>query len=193
MARARAFRSLAVCLIALVAGGAALAFEWSPELVRSGDQRYLLEVTQGEGDDARVHHVEVALTDRGGSFDVRVTVTLMRSGLAPSAVGSALFDGSIELMSVLGAASANMVFVQFAGVAGDVAVRDAPVELAGGIGRVHFEREEVVAGLTCVVARIELMGYGEMTLAVSEGVPYPCFSAYGEGSGSVRTRILEAD
>jgi hypothetical protein len=50
-----------------------------------------------------------------------------------------------------------------------------------------------VAGLTCVVVRVEMTGYGEHTLAVAEGVPFPCFSDYGEGDGRVRTRIIEAD
>lgn len=190
---ARAFRQLLACLIALPFVGAALAFGWSPEIARPGDQRYLIEVRQGEADDATVHHVEIVLTDVGGAFDVAVSVRLLRAALAPSDVGRVLLDLGPAAMSVLSAASANLVFVGYATVQSDVAVRDEPVELAGGIGRVHYEREEQVAGLTCVVVRAELTGYGEYILALAEGVPFPCFSDYGEGGGRVTTRILEAD
>lgn len=138
-------------------------------------------------------HVEIALTDLGGSFDVAVTLPIVRTGLSPAAVGSLLFYLGAEANVALMAASPNLMYANYVGIAGDVAVRDEPVELLGGIVRVHFEREEQVAGLTCVVVRVEWTGFGEYTLAVAEGVPFPCFSDYGEGDGRVRTRILEAD
>lgn len=189
----RAFRRLVVLALVALPTAAGLAFEWSAEIVRSGDQRYLIEVVQGDGDDARTHRVEIVLVDRGGAFDVGVTVTVARAGVAPAEVGRSPFDASTELMAAMSASAANAVFASYAGIAGEVVVRDEPVALVGGIGRVHYEREEQVAGLTCVVVRVELAGYGEYLLAVAEGVPFPCFSAYGEGPNLVRTRILEAD
>lgn len=189
----RAFRRLVVLALVVLATGPGLAFEWSTEIVRPGDQRYLIEVVQGDGDGARVHRVEIVLVDRGGAFDVGVTVSVTRPGITPADVGTSPFDASMELTSALSAIAANAVFASYAGIAGEVAVRDEPVELVGGMGRVRYEREEQVAGLTCVVVRVELTGYGEHLLAVAEGVPFPCFSAYGEGPNLVRTRILEAD
>jgi hypothetical protein len=193
MARTRAFRHLVACMTMLVVAGTVLAFEWSPEIIRPGDQRYLVEVRLGDGDAATVYHVEVVLTDRGGAFDVAVTLPIVREGLAPAEVGTSLFYVSFEAGAALKAVSPDLVLAGQVRAAGDIAVRDEPVELLFGTGWVHFEREEQVAGLTCVVLRVESTGFGEYTMAVAEGVPFPCFSEYGEGSNRVSTRILEAD
>lgn len=190
MIRTRCYRHIITWVTLLLSAGTVLAFEWSPEIIRPGDQRYLVEVRQG---DAAAFHVEIVLTDLGGSFDVAVTLPIVRTGLSPAEVGSLLFYLGAEANVALMAAAPNLMYASYVGIAGDVAVRDERVELLGGIVRVHFEREEQVAGLTCVVVRVEWTGFGEYTLAVAEGVPFPCFSDYGEGDGRVRTRILEAD
>jgi hypothetical protein len=193
MIRTIGYRHMIAWLTLLLSAGTVLAFEWSPEIIRPGDQRYLVEVRKGEGDAGAVFHVEIVLTDLGGSFDAAVTLQIVRTGVAPAEVGNLPFYLGFDASFALMAASPNMIFAAQVGVAGDVTVRDEPVELMFGMGRVHYEREELVAGLTCVVVRVELTGDSEHTLAVAEGVPFPCFSDYGEGDGRVRTRILEAD
>jgi hypothetical protein len=55
----------------------------------------------------------------------------------------------------------------------------------------YMEREEVVAGHTCVVIRMELEGGDELEFAVAENLPVPCFSRYGSGSDAIEARLID--
>jgi hypothetical protein len=72
----------------------------------------------------------------------------------------------------------------------DIAVQEAPIPVMG-MGTLYMDREEVVAGQTCVVIRMELEGGDELEFAVAEGLPLPCFSRYGSGSGAIEARLVD--
>ena len=72
----------------------------------------------------------------------------------------------------------------------DIEVRADPIGVKG-IGLLYTDREQVVAGRTCVVLRAELEGGERTEFAVAEGLPLPCFSRYGSGDEAVEARLIE--
>jgi hypothetical protein len=190
-----AVRSLLV--LALAVAGSASAFRWAPFEFPAGDQRYVLEIRQGEGDAAMVGTVDLTIVDRGGVFDATTTIAFAQTGLSPEDLSSAAFGGAMANVVVLGPALAyGPAFFLLPMMLGEeeVRVRPEPIRLVG-IGSLHMEREEVVAGRTCVVVRYEPDGdpSGAMTFALADGLPFPCFSMYGSGDGRVEVRLLRAD
>lgn len=186
-----------VLLLFLAAGGSASAFRWTPFAFPDGDQHYVLEVRQGEGDGIVVGTVDLRIDDLGGRFDVTTTVTFVQSGLSADDLSAAAFGGLMANLMTLGPAlaygPASFLLPMMLGEE-DVRLRDEPIRLLGGAS-LHMDREEVVAGRTCVVARYEIEGdpSGTMTFALAEGLPFPCFSVYGSGDGRVEVRLLQAD
>jgi hypothetical protein len=178
---------LVVSLFAVV--GMGQAFSWAPFEFPPGDQGYTMEVVSGEG----VARFDLDLVDRGGAFDVTTIMTVVQSGVAPGSMSEAMFGGSGMSMFAFGPlmlfGTSYFLMPLLLGQE-DIAVRDAPIEMKG-VGRMYLEREEVVAGRTCVVLRVELEGGDGMEFAVAEGVPLPCFTRYGSGSEAVEVRLIE--
>lgn len=177
-----------LALLSLV--GAAAAFSWTPFEFPPGDQGYVLEVRTPEG----AALVDVDVTARGGLFDVSTTMTFEQVGVDPSSMADAFFGGSGLAMfgfgpMVLFGPSAFMLPMMLGNE--EIRVRKEPMRLMG-FGTVAMDREEIVAGLTCVVITLTMDGGGdEVVFAVAEGVPLPCFTRYGSGSDAFEVRLIE--
>jgi hypothetical protein len=191
-------RPVAVVLaLALLAGGSAHAFRWTPFAFPEGDQHYVLEIRHGEGDAAVAGTVDLRIADAGETFDATTTFTFAQTGLSAEDLSSVAFGGSLTGMLVMGPALAyGPAFFLLPMMLGEeeVRVRTEPIRMVG-VGALHMEREEEVAGRTCVVVRFEPDGdpSGAMTFALAEGLPFPCYSVYGSGDGRVEVRLLQAD
>jgi len=172
-----------------VALGVAQAFSWAPFEFAPGDQGYTMEVVNADG----VARFDIDLVDRGGSFDLTTSMTVTQAGVAPGSISDAMFGGSGMAMFAFGPMmlfGANYFFLPLLLGQEDIAVRADPVGVKG-IGLLFMDREEVVAGRTCVVIRMELEGGDTTEFAVAEGLPLPCFSRYGSGSDAVVARLIE--
>jgi hypothetical protein len=169
--------------------GMAQAFSWTPLEFPAGDQGYTLEITSADG----VSRVDIDIVESGGVHEVTTRMTLVQGGVDQSDLADAMFGGSGLAMFAFGPMMLfGPTFFLMPMLLGqeDIAVRDAPIEMMG-VGRMYMDREEVVAGRTCVVLRAELEGGDEMEFAVAEGVPLPCFSRYGSGSDAIEARLTE--
>lgn len=178
-----------VVLVLVVALGGAQAFQWTPLEFPPGDQGYTLEVVTEEG----VSRMDLDIVDRGGTYDVTTTMTLDQVGIAQDDLDDAMFGGSGFAMFAFGPMMLfGPTFFLLPMMLGeeDIAVSDTPIRVMG-MGTMHMEREEVVAGRTCVVIRMELEGGDELEFAVAEGLPLPCFSRYGSGSDAIEVRLIE--
>ena len=181
-------RRFLVVLLA-VALGSAQAFQWTPLEFPPGDQGYTVEIVTEEG----VSRIDIDIVDRGGSYDVTTTMTRDQVGVAQDELEDAVFGGSGMVMFGLGPMMLfGPSFFILPMVLGqeDIAVSTTPIRVMG-MGTLYMEREEVVAGQTCVVIRMELEGGDELELAVAEGLPLPCFSRYGSGSSAIEVRLID--
>lgn len=191
----RARRPLAALFAgaALTLASGALAFGWTPLEFPEGDQRYLLEVRGPDG----AMTMEIVLTDTGDAFDAATVLRIEREGLSRDALGEAAFGGGTLGMLAFGPMMLfGPSFVMLPMMLGDedIRVRSEPMRIMG-IGSLHMERTEEVAGLECVVIRFEPDNAGPdevVEFAVAEGVPFPCITRYGSGDGAVEVRLLEA-
>lgn len=186
-----------VIALALATAGSVQAFQWTPFAFPAGDQHYVLEVRQGEGADAPVGTIDLRVADRGGAFDATTTLTFEQTGLSADDLSSAAFGGSMAGLMMMGPMLAyGPAFFLLPMMLGeeDVRVRAEPLRLVG-LGSLFMEREEEVAGRACVVVRYVPDGdpSGEMTFALAENLPFPCFSVYGTGSDRIEVRLLQAD
>jgi hypothetical protein len=176
-------------LLSFALAGMAAAFSWTPFEFPPGDQGYVLEILSSEG----VARIDVDVVARGDLFDVRTTMTLEQSGISPSSVGDAFFGGSALAMfgfgpMVLFGPSAFMLPMMLGD--DEIRVRKEPMRIMG-VGTLLMDREEVVAGRSCVVITVDMDGGDEIVFAVAEGVPVPCFTRYGSGNGAIEVRLIE--
>jgi len=181
--------------IVLLWAGSAQAFRWSSFDVPPGDQRYVVEVLVGDGSDTQVATMDIRIVDAGDAFDVTSTMTTVQRGVRPSEVANAVFTGGSVSLYFLGGMAAGPAAYLVPMLLGDhdVRVRTEPIVFPG-LGSLHMLHEETVAGLTCVVMRVEIDNADDdFEFAVAEGVPFPCFSRYGVGAGRVETRLLLAE
>ena len=136
---------------------------------------------------------DVDIVERDGAYDVTTTMTLDQVGIAPDELSDAMFGGSGLAMFGFGPmVFYGPTFFLLPMLLGeeDIAVHGTPIRVMG-MGTLHMDREEVVAGRTCVVIRMELEAGDEIEFAVAEGVPLPCFSRYGTGSDAIEVRLIE--
>lgn len=178
-----------VVVLLTVALGGAQAFQWTPLEFPPGDQGYTMEIVTDEG----VSRIDIDIVDDDGSYDVTTTMTLDQVGIAQDDLDGAVFGGSGMAMFGLGPMMLfGPSFFVLPMVLGeeDIAVTDTPIRVMG-MGTMHMDREEVVAGRTCVVIRMELEGGDELEFAVAEGLPLPCFSRYGSGSDAIEVRLID--
>lgn len=190
----RTLKYLTPILAALALAGSAFAFEWTTGVFPSGDQHYTLEFRYGSGEEAQASTVDIDLVDRGGTYTVTSTVTSVQE-----IAGDELDLGVLTLGNGMGALGPSIMFgpmfmflpMMLEGQ--DIRVRDEPIVVLG-MGEMHMERTEQVAGLECVVVRFEQPDSDlTMEFALAEGLPFPCFSRYGSGDEISEFRLLEAD
>lgn len=182
------FRQLLVPILA-VALGSAHAFTWTPFEFPPGDQGYTLEVVTDEG----ASRIDIDIVESAGGYGVTTTMTLVQDGVALDDLASAMFGGSGLAMFAFGPMMLfGPSFFLLPMLLGqeDIRVTDVPIRVMG-MGTLYMEREEVVAGHTCVVIRMELEGGDSMEFAVAENLPVPCFSRYGTGSDAMEARLIE--
>ncbi len=173
----------------VIALGVAHAFQWTPLEFPPGDQGYTMEITTDEG----VSRVDIDFVERDGTYDVTTTMTFDQTGVELDDLDDAMFGGGGAAMFGFGSmmlfGPSFFILPMLLGEQ-DIAVQEAPIPVMG-MGTLYMDREEVVAGQTCVVIRMELEGGDELEFAVAEGLPLPCFSRYGSGSGAIEARLVD--
>jgi hypothetical protein len=180
-------RFVVACLV--VALGGAHAFQWTPFEFPPGDQGYTMEIVTEEGSSI----VDIEMVESGGAYEVTTTMTLVQSGVDQDELSDAMFGGSGLAMFAFGPMMLfGPSFFLLPMLLGeeDIRVQDTPIRVMG-MGTMYMDREEVVAGHTCVVIRMELEDGEELEFAVAEGLPVPCFSRYGSGSDAIEARLIE--
>ena len=148
-----------------------------------------MEIVTEEG----VSIVDVNSEEGGGSFEVTTPMTLVQSNVDQDDLGEAMFGGSGLAMFAFGPMMLfGPSFFLLPMLLGeeDISVQDTPIRVMG-MGTMYMDREEVVAGRTCVVIRMELEGGDELEFALAEDLPLPCFSRYGSGSDAVEARLID--
>jgi hypothetical protein len=180
-------------VMATTASSSALAFQWAPFEFPARDQHYVIEVRRA---DAVPVVIDVAVTATGGTFDVSTTMQVEQRGVAADDLGSAIFGSDAFGLMALGPAllyGPTFMLVPMLLANEDIAVRSDPIRILG-FGRLHMDREEIVAGRTCVVMRLVLDAdpSGGFEFAVAEDLPIPCYSVYGSGSDRVEVRVVRA-
>ncbi len=181
-------RRLVTAFLVFALGGAH-AFQWTPFEFPPGNQGYTMEIVTGEG----VSVVDIDIVDTGGSYEVTTTMTLVQSGVEQDALSDAMFGGSGMAMFGFGpmmlfGPSFFLLPMLLGGE--DISVQATPIRVMG-MGTMYMDREEIVAGQTCVVIRMELQGGDELVFAVAEGLPVPCFSRYGSGRDAIEARLID--
>jgi hypothetical protein len=181
----RSFAAIAACLVV----GSAQAFQWVPLAFPAGDQGYTVQVTSGDG----VSRIDIDIVERGGTYDVTTVMTFEQSGVAQDDLSGAIFGGGGVALFGFGPmmlfGPSFFILPMLLGQE-EIRVRDTPITVAG-FGTIYMEREEVVAGRTCVVIRMEVSGSDTLEFAVAEDLPIPCFSRYGSGSDAFEARLVE--
>jgi len=179
--------------------GSAFAFKWQPNQIPPGNHSYTLEMlSTQEGADTQPVTVRIDFVEEGGSYTVNTTYHLSQKGVRPEALGDAMFGGSMLGAFAFGPmlmyGPAYMLLPMMLGEE-DIRVRSEPM-LVMGLGKLHMDKTEQVAGHECVVLRFESSdGTSEpVEFALAEGLPFPCFSRYSNGNGSfTEVRLVSAE
>lgn len=183
-------RSFVVLVLAVVLGGAQ-AFQWTPFEFPPGDQGYTMEIVTEDG----VSQIDIDIVERDGSYEVTTTMTLTQTKVPLSGLGDSMFGGAGLAMFGFGPMMLfGPTFFLLPMMLGqeEIKVQDTPIRMMG-MGTMYMEREEVVAGHTCVVIRLEVDGDDDaLEFAVAENLPLPCFSRYGSGSDALEVRLIDA-
>lgn len=182
-------------LLAALSLGAAHAFTWEPFTFPEGDQGYTLEIVQGE--DGPATTIDIDVVDVGDAYDVTTTMTYQQAGVPKSDLDSAMFGGSTFGMFAMGPMmmfGPSFMMVPMMLGEEDIRVREEPIRVMG-FGSLHMDSEVEVAGRTCVVMRMVPDGDPEAgyEFAVAEGVPFPCYSRYGQGDDVVEIRLVRIE
>ena len=186
-------RRLALITLTLMLVGGAHAFEWEPLEFEERPQAYTIQILDGDGEVQLTMDIDIVAA--GDGFDVTTVQTVRSSGVEGGDLDQAALGGG-GLFGFGGAMLFGPAFMvlPLVLVDEDVAVRDEPIELPG-FGMVYMESTSEVAGTTCVDVRIE-MAAGEqppIELGIAEGVPFPCYSRYGEGENAVEIRLTRIE
>jgi hypothetical protein len=181
-------------LVAVLLGGVALAFEWEPLEFEPREQAYTIEILNAQGEVQLTMEIDVVAA--GDGFDVTTVQTVRRAGVAGGDLADAAFSGGLGMFGFGGAMFLGPAFMILPLVLADeeVAVRPEPIELTG-FGTVYMESTSEVAGVTCVDVRIEtaVAEQPPIELGIAEGVPFPCYSRYGEGEDAVEIRLTRIE
>jgi hypothetical protein len=181
-------------LVAVLLGGVALAFQWEPLEFEERAQAYTIEILNAQGELQLT--MEIDVVEAGDGFDVTTVQTVRSAGVAGGDLADAAFGGGLGMFGFGGAMFLGPAFMVLPLVLADeeVAVRPDPIELPG-FGMVYMESTSEVAGATCVDVRIELAAGEQLPieLGLAEGVPFPCYSRYGEGDDAVEIRLTRIE
>lgn len=192
----KTIRSL-VLVAAITVLAAAHAFQWTPFEFPSGNQAYTLEIYEGADAERPSTTLDIDVADTGGTFDVTTNMTFEQRGVEAGNLQDAIFSGGFTGMFAMGPmmmfGPASMMLPMMLGEE-DIRVRSEPIRIMG-FGRMHMEREVEIAGHACVVIRVEPDGDGAQgfEFAVAEGVPFPCYSSFGEGEDAVEIRLVRVE
>ncbi len=182
-------------LIGMLVGGSAAAFTLDMTAFPPGSHFYAFEITSDSLGEGTVMRVEYDVRQNGDAYDITTTTRITNSGLQQGEVMDALGGGGALAMFMFGPSIlfyGPAVFVLPLVLADqDVAVRQDPITVEG-FGTLHMDRSERVAGLECVVLRYEPEDDTEpMEIALAEGLPFPCYSIYGEDDDRTTMRLVE--
>jgi hypothetical protein len=181
-------------LAAVLLGGIAQAFDWEPLEFEEREQAYTIEILNAQGEVQLTMDIDVVAA--GDGFDVTTVQTVRSSGVAGGDLADAAFGGGLGMFGFGGAMFLGPAFMILPLVLADeeVAVRPDPIELAG-FGTVYMESTSEVAGATCVDVRIEPAADGQpaIEIGIAEGVPFPCYSRYGQGEDAVEIRLTRIE
>jgi len=176
--------------------GWALAFTWEPAVFPDGDQSYTFEITTEDGSSTYVSVIEFAVTQDGDGYDTVTTMTIRAEDIDHDALADQMFGGAGmggfmfgPMMTFYGPAAFLLPMML-----GDeeIRVRTEPLRVVG-MGSIYMDSTETHAGRECVVVRFEPdQGGTPMVFALAEGLPFPCFSSYGEEGGRTTVRLIEA-
>jgi hypothetical protein len=136
--------------------------------------------------------MEIDITDQGDSFDVLKTMAV-RQDVSKDEMDFMNMGGFTSGLNMMGPAmmfGPMFMCLPMMLEGQDIRVRSEPLVILG-MGEMHMERTEMVAGHECVVIRFEPAG-GDDTFefALAENVPFPCFSRYGSGYDLMEMRLI---
>ena len=183
-------------LVMLLCLGLAHAFTRDPTTFPEGDQSYTFEITTEDGSSTSVTVLVFAVTQNGDTYDTTTTMTFRAEGiehdaLADQMLGGAGIGGFIfgPMMTFYGPAAFLLPMMLGSE---EIRVRSEPMRVVG-MGSIYMDSTETYAGRECVVLRFEPDDGGEqMVFALTEGLPFPCFSSYGDEGSRTILKLIEA-
>lgn len=190
------FASVIVSVMALA--GWAGAFSWEFFEFPSGDQHYLFEIVIADDSDSSRSLIDFVVKQNGELFDATTSITFEQYGIELDELGDAVFGGSSIGLMMFGPAmlfyGPGMFLLPIMLANEDIAVRETPIVQAG-LGTIHMDRSEIVAGHECVVISFvpEDEDSAVLEFALAEALPFPCFSVYLDGDSRTTLRLLQAD
>ncbi len=190
------FMSVIVLVVALV--GWAGAFSWEFFEFPSGNQHYLFEIVIDEDGDVNRSLIDFVVNQNGDLYDATTSITFEQRGVTHDELGDAVFGGSSIGLMMFGPAmlfyGPGMFLLPIMLANEDIAVRADPI-VSEGIGTIHMDHSETIAGHECVV--ISFVPEDEdavmLEFALAEALPFPCFSVYHDGDSHTTLRLLQAD
>jgi len=190
--------SRVLVVTAVLAAGAAFAFQWNPDAFPTGNHSYSWEITTQGDQGPEVATMEVAIQQKGDTYDTTTTLSVTQTGLSHDDLSGAALGGS--MMGMLGFGPMMMfygpAFMMLPMMLGDedIHVRQEPVRVMG-MGSLIMDHTESVAGHECVIIRFEPDDSSgpAMEFALAEDLPFPCFSSYGEDADQVSIRLTKAE
>lgn len=181
-------------LVALLLVGTAFAFEWEPLEFEARDQAYTVEMRDAAGE--LLLTLDIDIVQNGETFDVTTVQTVHNGGVEASDLDEAALGVGGGMLGFGAAVFFGPAFMLLPLVLVDqeIAVRDEPIEVAG-YGTVTMNSSSEVAGTTCVDVRLQPMNEGMpvVELGIAEGVPFPCYSRYGEGDDVTDLRLTRIE
>jgi len=183
--------------LALLLVGWASAFTWDPTAFPAGNQRYVFEFTTEGSDGAAVSTLEFEVIQTGDTYDAVSTFTVRSSGVPQDELANAMFGGDAlatfgfgPMMAFYGPA---MFLLPMMLGSEEVRVRSEPMRVAG-MGSLIMDHSERIAGIECVfIEFVPDSGESPMQFALAEGLPFPCFSSYGEEGSRTTMRLIHAE
>ena len=183
--------------LALLFASWASAFTWDPIAFPEGNQRYVFEITVEGSDGPAVSTLDYQVVQTGDTYETVSTLTVRSSGVTQDELSDAMFGG--EALATFGFGPmlafygpAIFMLPMMLGTE-DIHVRSEPIRVAG-MGSLIMDHSEQFAGIECVV--IEFVpddGSSSMQFALAEGLPFPCYSSYGDEGSRTIVRLIQAE
>lgn len=184
-------------VIAFLVASWSSAFTWDPSAFPAGNQRYTFEITVEGSDGPSVSTLDYEVIQAGDTYDTVSTLTVRSSGVTQDELSDAMFGGdalgTLAFGPMLAFYGPAIFMLPMMLGAEDIHVRSEPVRVAG-MGSLVMDHSENYAGLECVV--IEFVpddGSTSMVFALAEGLPFPCYSSYGDEGSRTIVRLIHAE